>query len=103
MMDDDGPKKKRRKKLFFESIGDHLGTLVGVQMAPKKYIRPKLRLFSFFLIIKRNGYESIRTGLIELLRGYISIWALGPRGPWAQRRLIGLNEAPPASFFETSR
>ena len=26
--------------------------------------------------------------------------ALGPRGPWAQRRLIGLNEAPPASFFE---
>ena len=31
-------RKKGRKKKCLESAGDGLGTLVGVQIAPKKYV-----------------------------------------------------------------
>ena len=36
----------REELVFLKSAGDHLGTLVGVPIAPNKIIRPKLQLAS---------------------------------------------------------
>ena len=44
--------KKNAKMSFFKSVGDHLGTLVGVQRAPKKIRATRLR--SFFSELSSN-------------------------------------------------
>ena len=48
MMEDDR-KKQQQNNFFLKSVGDQLGTLVGVRMAPKKeistWLRPKKAFF----------------------------------------------------------
>ena len=59
------------KNNFLKVVGDGLGTLVGVPMAPKKIDPTKNYNFfrpTCFLVIERYGYQSIRTDLIKLSR-----------------------------------
>ena len=74
MMDDDGGwmKKKGRKKLkiFVLSCRGWSGDLNWGTNRPKK-MNPT-EVTTIFFVIKWYGYQSIRTGLIKLLRPFLS-------------------------------